>query len=198
MRTGQRNPRSRYPDREKRAAFLQSLVDRVKVLPGVISAGISNMLPLAGEGGNNLIAPEGTKLPLMERPLADIRQVNPDYFRTLGIPLRAGRFFTDADRGRNVALVSPLTADRLWPGQNPLQMKEAGGTSRRSPRQPSRILRSGRTMAIAAMEIVRRKVLFLPATRSRARRGGRVDGAAPLRNHRAAPPGRLWRCDSLS
>jgi predicted permease len=78
------------------------------------------MLPLAGEGGNNLIAPEGTKLPLMERPLADIRQVNPDYFRTLGIPLRAGRFFTDSDRGRNVALVSPLAADRLWPGQNPL------------------------------------------------------------------------------
>jgi putative ABC transport system permease protein len=34
--------------------------------------------------------------------------------------LRAGRFFTDADRGRNVALVSPLTAERLWPGQNPL------------------------------------------------------------------------------
>jgi putative ABC transport system permease protein len=78
------------------------------------------MLPLAGEGGNNLIAPEGTKLPLMERPLADIREVNPDYFPTLGIPLRAGRFFTEADRGRNVALVSPLTADRLWPGQNPL------------------------------------------------------------------------------
>jgi predicted permease len=113
-------PGTRYPDREKRAAFLQSLVERAKVLPGVISAGVSNMLPLAGEGGNNLIAPEGTKLPLMERQLADIREVNPDYFPTLGIPLRAGRFFTEADRGRNVALVSPLTADRLWPGQNPL------------------------------------------------------------------------------
>ena len=42
-------PNTRYPDREKRAAFLESLLDRVKALPGVTSAGVSNMLPLAGE-----------------------------------------------------------------------------------------------------------------------------------------------------
>jgi predicted permease len=113
-------PNTRYPDRDKRAAFLQSLLNHVTVLPGVTSAGVSNMLPLGGEGGNNLVAPEGTKLPLMERPLADIRQVSPDYFRTLGIPLRAGRFFGEGDRSHNVALISPLTAERLWPGQNPL------------------------------------------------------------------------------
>jgi putative ABC transport system permease protein len=113
-------PNTRYPDRDKRAAFLQSMLEHVEVLPGVTSAGISNMLPLGGEGGNNLIAPEGSKLPLMERPLADIRQVSPDYFRTLGIPLRTGRFFGERDRSHNVALISPLTAERLWPGQNPL------------------------------------------------------------------------------
>jgi len=121
-------PATRYPDIEKRGLFVHSLLDRVKVLPGVTSAGVSNMLPLGGEGANNLIAPEGTKLPLMERPLADIRQISPDYFRTLGIPLRAGRFFGDADRGRNVALISPLTAERLWPGQNPLGRRfQVGG-----------------------------------------------------------------------
>jgi predicted permease len=121
-------PNARYPDREKRAAFLQSMLDHIKVLPGVISAGVSNMLPLGGEGGNNVVAPEGSKLPLMERPLADIRQVSPDYFRTLGIPLRSGRFFGEGDRGHNVALVSPLTAARLWPGQNPLGKRfQVGG-----------------------------------------------------------------------
>jgi putative ABC transport system permease protein len=113
-------PSTRYPDREKRAAFLQSMLEHVQALPGVTSAGVSNMLPLGGEGGNNLVAPEGSKIPLMERALADIRQVSPDYFRTLGIPLRAGRFFGEGDRSRNVALISPLTAERLWPGQNPL------------------------------------------------------------------------------
>ena len=113
-------PTTRYPDREKRAAFLQSLLDRVKALPGVTASGVSNMLPLGGEGGNNLVAPEGSRLPMMERQLADIRQVNPEYFSTLGIPLRSGRIFSDADRGHPVALLSALTAERIWPGQNPL------------------------------------------------------------------------------
>ena len=113
-------PNTRYPDREKRAAIMQSLLDHVKVLPGVASAGVANILPLGGEGANNLVTPEGSKLPFMERPVADIRQVNPDYFGTLGIPLRAGRFFSEQDRGRTVGLISAITAQRLWPDQNPL------------------------------------------------------------------------------
>jgi putative ABC transport system permease protein len=111
-------PGSRYPNLEKRAAFLQSLLERVKSLPGVTVAGISNMLPLTGEGNNNLLALEGANVPMADRPIADIRQVNPEYFRTMGIPLRAGRIFSEADRERKIALVSALTAARLWPGEN--------------------------------------------------------------------------------
>ncbi|MBZ5594882.1 MAG: ABC transporter permease [Acidobacteriia bacterium] len=113
-------PESRYPDLAKRVAFLRSTLERVGSLPGVTSAGVSNKLPLSGEGGNNLIGVEGTSLPMVERPLTDIRQVNPDYFRTMGIPVRAGRIFAETDRDRNVALVSAVTAARLWPGQNPI------------------------------------------------------------------------------
>jgi len=113
-------PDSRYPDLDKRAAFVRSTLERVGSLPGVTSAGISNKLPLSGEGGNNLIAAEGASLPLMERPLADIRQVNPDYFRSMGIPLRSGRIFEEADRSRKVGLLSTVTAERLWPGENPV------------------------------------------------------------------------------
>jgi predicted permease len=113
-------PQNHYPNGEKRAVFLHSLLDRVGSLPGVQSAGVSNRLPLSGEGGNNLLGVEGTKVPVMERPLVDIRQTNPDYFRTMGIPLRSGRIFEEADRKRQVALVSALTAERLWPGQNPI------------------------------------------------------------------------------
>jgi putative ABC transport system permease protein len=111
-------PENQYPNGEKRAAFLHSLLERVGSLPGTLSAGVSNRLPLSGEGGNNLLGVEGAKVPVMERPLADIRQVNPDYFRTMGIPLQRGRIFGEADRKRQVALVSVLTAERLWPGQN--------------------------------------------------------------------------------
>jgi putative ABC transport system permease protein len=113
-------PKNRYPDQDKKAAFLKSLIDHVAPLPGVASVGISNKLPLSGEGENNLLSLEGQHLPLMERPLADIRKVNPDYFKTMGIPLRSGRIFTEADRSREIALVSGLTAQHLWPGQRPI------------------------------------------------------------------------------
>jgi len=120
-------PDSRYPDLAKKVAFLRSTLEHVSSLPGVTSSGICNQLPLSGEGGNNLIAAEGTNLTLMERPLADIREVNPDYFRTMGIPLRAGRIFEESDRERNVALVSAVTAVRLWPGQNPIGKRFRSG-----------------------------------------------------------------------
>ncbi|MCU1276313.1 MAG: hypothetical protein JWO48_3744, partial [Bryobacterales bacterium] len=103
-------PATRFSDIEKRAVFLRSLLQGVASLPGVKSAGVSNRLPVSGEGGNNLVNVEGSKLPVMERPLADIRQVNPDYFRTMGVPLRSGRIFDEADRKREVALVSVMTA----------------------------------------------------------------------------------------
>jgi putative ABC transport system permease protein len=113
-------PKSHYPDLPESASFLGALLERVESLPGVKSAGVSNRLPLSGEGGNNLLGTEGANVPLMERPLADIRQVNPGFFRTMGIPLRSGRIFEEADRNRKVGLVSAMTAGQLWPGENPI------------------------------------------------------------------------------
>jgi predicted permease len=113
-------PDTRYPDQTARVRFMRSLVDSVRTLPGVVSVGVSNMLPLSGGGGNNLLTLEGVNVPVNERPIADIRGVNPEYFSTMGIPLRRGRIFDGADRERRLALVSAMTAERLWPGQNPL------------------------------------------------------------------------------
>ena len=113
-------PEARYPDAPKRSRFMDQLVSKIAQVPGVTEAGISNNLPLAGEGGNNLVEVEGQNLPMTERPVVDIRQVNADYFRAIGIPLRGGHVFSEADRSRKVALVSSMTAARLWPGQNPI------------------------------------------------------------------------------
>jgi putative ABC transport system permease protein len=113
-------PPSRYPDLPQRTQLLRFALDAVKAVPGVTSVGVSNQLPLSGEGGNNLVAPEGFTGAFTDRPLADIRQVNPDYFRTLGVPLRSGRVFAEADRAYRVALVSAKAAERLWPGQDPV------------------------------------------------------------------------------
>jgi predicted permease len=104
----------------QRAELVRTALDGVRALPGVTSASVVNQLPLGGEGQNSLVAPEGFTGPITERPLADIRQVDPDYFRTMGIPLQSGRVFAEADRAYKVALVSVKAADRLWPGQSPI------------------------------------------------------------------------------
>jgi predicted permease len=111
-------PDSHYPDLAKNVAFTDALLARVKTLPGVVATGVSSQLPLGGEGGNNVILAEGVDLPLLERPVMDIRNASPGYFATMGIPLKMGRVFADKDRGRNVALISDSAAERIWPGQN--------------------------------------------------------------------------------
>lgn len=126
-------PNTRYPDfANDKVVFVRSMLEQVSSLPGVASTGVVNRLPLSGVGGNNGIQVEGTNVPPIEQPLADIRLVSPAYFRTIGIPLRAGRTFDEAsDRTRPIAVVSAMTAERAWPGQNPLgkRFRTRGGTT---------------------------------------------------------------------
>jgi putative ABC transport system permease protein len=126
-------PYSRYADHAAEAKFDRELVERLAAIPGVTSVGISNQLPLAGEGNNNVIMPEGANLSMMDRPLADNREVNPDYFKTMGIRLLAGRYFDEHDRGKPVTVISAMTAARLWPGQNPVGKRLIQGGGRLGP-----------------------------------------------------------------
>jgi predicted permease len=108
-------PPVRYGTEAKKDEFLRTLIDRVQQVPGVSSSGVASMLPVSGEGMNNLAAPEGAQIPLMERPLMDFRSVSPGYLHALGIPLLEGRIFEERDRRRDVALLSISAARRLWP-----------------------------------------------------------------------------------
>ena len=116
-------PAARYPDLAHRADFLKKLLDNVGALPGVTGAAVTNILPLAAQGSDNTLYVDGVDLPDMLRPIADYRMISEDYFRTMSIPMVAGRTFEPNDRERKVAIVSPETAARLWPGENPLGRK---------------------------------------------------------------------------
>jgi putative ABC transport system permease protein len=109
---------SRYPDMPKRAEFVRGVLDRVRALPGVSAAGITTSIPLTGRSSTNLISIEGTRAPMMERPMADFSSVSGGYFSAIGIPLLAGRLFDEQDRGHGVVVISALTAARVWPGEN--------------------------------------------------------------------------------
>jgi predicted permease len=112
-------PASRYPDAEKRARFFNQAVERAQQIPGVKAAGISNRIPLTGEGSNFGLIAEGHESDA-QAPITDYRLISEDYLKAMGVPLRRGRFFTQTDRDRQVALVSAVTAERMWPGENPI------------------------------------------------------------------------------
>lgn len=113
-------PAARYPDGDSRARFFDALLAAVRALPGAEAAGIVRVLPLEGEATVDAIAPAGDPRPIVEHPVGNHLQVSPGYFSTLGLSLIEGRWMTEADRGRNVALVSQRTARTVWPGQSPL------------------------------------------------------------------------------
>jgi putative ABC transport system permease protein len=111
---------AKYTEEAQQTAFFDRLLQKAQSLPGVLSVGIVSALPLQGETWLDLAAAEGDQRPLFERPMVNVRFVNPDYFKTLRIPFREGRPFDDSQRGRKVVIVSQGTARRLWPGRSPL------------------------------------------------------------------------------
>ncbi len=112
-------PGVNYPDPASHVNFVRNLVQRVEALPGVVAAGVSNRGPLSGEGSNLEIDPEGAHS-TADRPIVDYRCVTPDFFRAIGIPLLGGRLIAESDGQHLVAVVSAVTARRIWPNRNPI------------------------------------------------------------------------------
>jgi putative ABC transport system permease protein len=113
----------RYRDNVQRAQFYERVCERLAALPGVASVGATTHLPLTSYNMGAAVRVEGrTPQPGEREPVAPVARVNPDYFRTLGIALRAGRFFNDGDieGAPGVAVLSETLARRLFPNADPL------------------------------------------------------------------------------
>ena len=113
-------PRDRYASTDRASAFLNQLAQEVAQLPGVESAAIINTLPLTGFNAMRPHFLQGQR-PAQDR-FAEFRVVTPDYFRTMRIPVRRGRVFTEADRlgSQDVVIVNETTARRMWPNADPV------------------------------------------------------------------------------
>jgi predicted permease len=111
-------PGARYGDAPKVAAFQQRLLERLAALPGAQSAGLTSDLPWTGYDENAGFAIEGKTFPPNDGPSARYHFVSSDYFRTIGVPLIAGRFFNADDRrdAQPVVLINRAMAERYWPG----------------------------------------------------------------------------------
>ncbi len=117
-------PRNKYAEHEQRVNFYRQVLDRVKSLPGVVSAGYVTSVPLAMKGGTNGFSIEGRSLEQMTSGGiaydANHRQVSADYFRTMGIPIQEGRPFDEGDKDQavHVAVINQTMARQYWPGEN--------------------------------------------------------------------------------
>ena len=106
--------------------FYKAVEDRVSNLPTVRSVGFASPLPLTGEVGWGHINVEGYVEAPGQELQVDMRGASANYFRTLEIPLRKGRFFTLQDMqpdAPQVAIVDDKFAERFWPHEDPIGKK---------------------------------------------------------------------------
>ena len=114
---------AKFPGPAQEISFLERVLQRVRTLPGVESAGVTDNLPLDGGGSHQPIAIEGLPAVAMsDQPEVDVRLITAGYISSLHIPLLRGRDINDADvAGRPAAiLISQSMAQQFWPGENPI------------------------------------------------------------------------------
>jgi len=101
--------------------FFRQVLEQVRALPGVESAGTADDIPLNGGGSHQPIAIDGRPVVAMsEQPEVDVRLISPGYMQSLRIPILRGRDFGEQDvAGRPGAVViSESMAQKFWPGED--------------------------------------------------------------------------------
>jgi putative ABC transport system permease protein len=112
----------RYKEQRSQAEFFTELLERVRALPGVQWASVSRGLPVEGWEGWGFVTEDNPSPPPNEGPDGNYQVIGPDYFRVMGIPLRAGRFFTaqDTQQSARVVIVNEELARKQWPDRDPI------------------------------------------------------------------------------
>jgi predicted permease len=115
-------PLFRYKDFDRRVAFLNAEVEKVRAIPGVISVGSTDQIPFTNFANATFYRLEGQSDDSIPTQVALIRNVSRDYFATVGAQLVAGRVFDASDRRSDapVAIVNEPFAKRNFAGQSAL------------------------------------------------------------------------------
>jgi putative ABC transport system permease protein len=115
-------PLFRYKEFDKRVAFVNAELDKVRAIPGVINAGAINRIPFTNFADATFYLLEGQSRDAVSEQVALFRDVSRDYFATVGARLREGRFFDTSDRKSNfpVAIINEPLANRHFPGRSAL------------------------------------------------------------------------------
>ena len=122
-------------DGAQNAIFFQNVIDRVKTLPGIESAGVASHVPFVYTEEWPITVESAANTDIQTQNL-HTRTVSADYFTTMQIPLVNGQVFTTEDGPQSlpVVVVNQAMANRYWPNQDPLGKKiKIGGIDSKSP-----------------------------------------------------------------
>jgi putative ABC transport system permease protein len=115
-------PKRAFTAPTQQSQFFDQVLQRVRALPGVSSAGAIDDLPLVG-GSNQPIAVAGRPVVAMsEQPEVSVRVITPGYLQAMHIPVLQGRDLNDNDTAdsTSVVVISQSMAKQLWPNENPI------------------------------------------------------------------------------
>jgi len=127
-------PAGRYPDPPTRRAFWARLLEQVRALPGVTSVGLTSNVPFNGNVSSGSYSIVGYEPPSGEaQPHGRQEVIGGDYFRSMQIPIVAGRAFTDADSADAplVVVIDQYLVGRYFANKSPIgqQIRRGGATS---------------------------------------------------------------------
>jgi putative ABC transport system permease protein len=109
--------------RDSMPDFFSQLIERVRGVPGVDAAAVSNCTPLNGGcNGTGMVRLDRPKPEKGLAPIVGIHWASPTWFSTLRVPIKRGRVFTNADRANapKVVVINDVAASTLFPGEDPI------------------------------------------------------------------------------
>ena len=111
-----------YKNDREQAAFYRRVIDQAEQIPGIQSAGLTDVLPLGQQNDREYFTIENRLQPPGQEMVADFRRISPRYLNTMGIPLLAGRRLSDSDArdAEQVILIDETLARQYWPNENPI------------------------------------------------------------------------------
>ena len=130
---------TKYPKGQQKVEFFRQVLERIRNLPGVESAGAVLSLPLGGDTlnvGRSFIR-EGRPMTPEESANAGYLVATPDYFRVMQIPLITGRAFTeqDSEESPKVVIINETMARRFWSSENPIGKRMTIWRDEKFPRE---------------------------------------------------------------
>ena len=149
---------------ERRLDNERDLLARIRSLPGVRAAATATIVPISGNAWSNDVALEGTDI----KKNAQLNRVSPDYFRTLGIPLLAGRDFNERDTPATplVAIVDEAFAAAVTGGASPLGRRVRWAATPSTPEMYFEIIGVAKSSVYENLREPRYPTMFVAASQA--------------------------------